>query len=80
MPEIIKTGMVIEEDVENSHDINGYHDCFSKGYFKNSIRNAYFTGVSAIAYAPFSVVFSDSVAIRAAFSFAIRSFSALRRL
>lgn len=62
------------------HDLRHSHDCLSKGYFKNSVRNVYFTGVSAIAYAPFSVVFSDSVAIRAAFSFAIRSFSALRRL
>lgn len=62
------------------HDLRHSHVCLSKGYFKNSVRNAYFKGVSAIAYTLFFVVFSDSVAIRAAFSFAIRSFSALRRL
>ena len=65
---------------ENTQDFRVAHDCLSKGYFKNSVRNAYFTGVSAIAYAPFSIVVSVIVASRAAFSFAIRSFSALRRL
>ena len=62
------------------HDIRHSHVCLSKGYFKNCVRNAYFTGVSAVAYAPFSIVVSVVVASRAAFSFAIRSFSALRRL
>lgn len=56
------------------------HDCLSKGYFKNSVRNVDFTGVSAIAYAPFSVVLAVDVSVLEAFSFAIRSFSALRRL
>lgn len=62
------------------HDLRHSHVCLSKGYFKNSVRNAYFTGVLAIAYAPFSVVFSEVVSKVEVFSFAIRSFSALRRL
>lgn len=65
---------------ESENDSTDAHACLSKGYFKDSVRNAYFTGVSAIAYAPFSVVFSEVVSIREAFSFAICSFSALRRL
>ena len=62
------------------HDIRHSHVCLSKGYFKNCVRNVDFTGVSAIAYAPFSVVLSVDASDLEAFSFAIRSFSALRRL
>ena len=62
------------------HDLRHSHVCLSKGYFKNSVRNADFTGVSAIAYAPFSVVLSVDASDLEAFSFATRSFSALRRL
>lgn len=68
---VMKDGDIIE---------SGTHVCLSKGYFKNSVRNAYFTGVLAIAYAPFSVVFSEVVSKVEVFSFAIRSFSTLRRL
>lgn len=62
------------------HDLRHSHVCLSKGYFKNCVRNVDFTGVSAIAYAPFSVVLSVDASDLEAFSFAIRSFSALRRL
>ena len=62
------------------HDLRHSHVCLSEGYFKNCVRNVDFTGVSAIAYAPFSVVLSVDAPDLEAFSFAIRSFSALRRL
>ena len=62
------------------HELFHAHVCLSKGYFKNCVRNVDFTGVSAIAYAPFSVVLSVDASDLEAFSFAIRSFSALRRL